>query len=62
MRKARNKNRKPRTQQTNPTAKRRKTGEETFTVVCAGWETRMEDQEQESSQNRTEKRKTETKM
>jgi hypothetical protein len=46
MRKARNKNRKPRTQQTNPPAKRRKTGEETFTVVCAGWETRMEDQEQ----------------
>ena len=57
MRKTRNKNRKSRTQKTAPPPKRRKTGQETFTVQCTEWETRMEKNDPENNKNSQEKRK-----
>ena len=61
MRKTRNKNRKSRTQKSAPPAKRRKTGQETFTVQCSKWDTRTEVTEPEESKNTQEKRKIEPK-
>ena len=46
MRKMRNKNRKPRSQQTNPALKRRKTGSETFTRTCLSWISQGVEQEE----------------
>ena len=46
MRKMRNKNRKPRSQQTNPAPKRRKTGPETFTRTCLSWISQGVEQEE----------------
>ena len=57
MRKERNKKRKPRTQQANLPAKRRKTGEETFSVTFSSWETECDRQELDGDRNVTEKRK-----
>ena len=61
MRKNRNRNRKPRSQQTNPPAKRRKIGDKTSSGVYAGWTTRTETQETDSDKPPTEKRKQECK-
>ena len=57
MRKTRNKSRKSRIKQTNPLAKRRETGDEIFSRVCAGWATEITEQELSSDKNETEKRK-----
>jgi hypothetical protein len=57
MRKDRNKNRKTRTQQTNPPAKRRKMSDKTFTRINSSWVTESELQEVECDGSMTEKRK-----
>ena len=49
MRKRRNTSRKPRNQQANPPAKRRKTGEETSSEVYTEWTARTETLEPPSS-------------
>ena len=56
MRKDRNKNRKTRTQQTNPPAKRRKMSDKTFTRINSSWVTESELQEVECDGSMTEKR------
>ena len=55
MRKYRNKNRKTRTQPTNPLAKRRKMSDETFTRIKSSWVADL--QEVECDESVTEKRK-----
>ena len=51
MRKSRNKSRKTRNQQAQPPAKRRKTGEETYTRTCRVWEPEWEEPIEQETEN-----------
>ena len=61
MRKERNKNRKPKSEQGKPSAKRRKTGEETFSGTPSSRDPEIDSQEPSSPRIVTEKRKEELK-
>jgi hypothetical protein len=57
MRKTRNKARRPRSQKTNPPAKKRRTGKETSTRTCSTWETTLQQEEEDSNHTQIEQEK-----